>query len=97
MITSNNLTLYNQSGGTKSLGFNVNTMVGGNSLIVPAGLLYINNNFNPQHITQIQKNVIEGDIFDKLYGFLDKSKKNKTNKTKKKKNKVKRKNKTRRY
>tara|TARA_B110000967_G_C18528157_1_gene384470 strand:+ start:360 stop:641 length:282 start_codon:yes stop_codon:yes gene_type:complete len=93
MITPNNLTLYNQSGGTKSLGFNVNTMIGGSSLIVPAGLLYINNNFNPQHITQIQKNVIEGDIFDKLYGFLDKSKKNKT----KKRKKVKKKNKTRRY
>jgi len=94
-MNSNNFTLYNQGGGFKSLGWNVNNSIlagAGSSLIVPAGLLYINNNFNAKHIQQIQKGVVKGDIYDKLYGFLDKSKKNKTRKSRKK-----RKNKTRRY
>ena len=99
-MKSENLTIYNQDGGYKSLGWDVNNSIlkGGSnasSLVVPAGLLYINNNFNNEKIKSVQKGVVSNDLFDSLYSFIDgsKPKRNKTKKNRKRK----RKNKTRRY
>ena len=99
-MKSENLTIYNQDGGYKALGWNVNNTIlngGGNSasLVVPAGLLYINNNFDNEKIKSVRKGVVSNDLFDSLYSFIDgsKPKRNKTKKNRKRK----RKNKTRRY
>jgi len=91
------LTIYNQGGGFKSLGWDINSSIlkgsTSGSLVVPAGLLYLNNNFKAKQIKSIEKGIVNGEIFDKLYGFIDsKTKKNKT-----KKRRRKRKNKTKRY
>jgi hypothetical protein len=99
-MKSENLTIYNQDGGYKSLGWDVNNSIlkGGSnasSLVVPAGLLYINNNFNNEKIKSVEKGIISNDLFDSLYSFIDgsKPKRNKTKRNRKRK----RKNKTRRY
>ena len=94
-----NLTIYNQDGGYKSLGWNINNSilnsVSTGSLVVPAGLLYINNNFNRKQIKTIEKGVVNNDLFDSFYNFIE-GKKRTNNKTKKRR-KRKRKNKTRKY
>tara|TARA_A100001011_G_C14185665_1_gene788913 strand:+ start:32 stop:337 length:306 start_codon:yes stop_codon:yes gene_type:complete len=96
------LTIYNnQSGGFKSLGWNINNTFlakgASSSLVVPAGLLYLNNNFKSEQIKKVEQGVVKGEIFDKLYSFIDGSKSSK-NKTRKKSRKAKkRKNKTRKY
>ena len=74
-MKSENLTIYNQGGGYKSLGWNVNNDIlngGGSSasLVVPAGLLYINNNFDNEKIKSVQKGVVSNDLFDSLYCFI---------------------------
>lgn len=99
-MNNENLTIYNQDGGYKSLGWNVNNKIlsGGSSstsLVVPAGLLYINNNFDNKILKSVDKGVIKTDLFDTFYSFIE-GKKPTRNKTKKKR-KHKRKNKTRRY
>ena len=92
------MTVYTQDGGYKSMGWEINNSIlsggGGSNLVVPATLLYINNNFNCKTCNSIQKDVVESDLFDRLYSFIDKSA---TRKNKTKKRKKKRKNKTRRY
>jgi len=98
-MNNENLTIYNQDGGYKSLGWNVNNKIlsGGSSsssLVVPAGLLYINNNFDTKILKSVDKGVIKSDLFDTFYNFIE-GKKRKHNKTKKRRKK--RKNKTRRY
>ena len=94
------LTLYKQNGGYQSMGWQVNNSIlkGSGDYIVPAALLYINNNFDCKSCNSVGKGVVDSDLYDKLYSFIDKSVTNK-NKTKKRKNKIKkkRKNKTRRY
>ena len=99
-----NFTLYHKNGEFKSLGWTVNNSILKNtiaeSLYIPAGLLYINDNLKKEKINSYDNGVVNNDLFDKLYGFLDDSSKpkNKHNKTKRKKIKIrKRKNKTRRY
>ena len=82
------LTIYNnQNGGFKSLGWNINNtfLAKGisNSLVVPAGLLYLNNNFKSKQIKSVEQGIVKGEIFDKLYSFIDNSKSSK-NKTRKK-------------
>ena len=98
-MKSEKLTIYNQDGGYKSLGWDINNEIlkGGSqgSLVVPAGLLYINNNFNNESFKSIQKGVVTNDLFDSLYSFIDGSKP-KRNKTKKRRLR-KRKNKTRKF
>ena len=90
------LTLYNQNGGYKAMGWDIKNsfLGGGTNYVVPAALLYVNNNFDCKSCNQVQKGVVNSDLFDRLYSFLDNSvsKKNKTKKRKKK-----RKNKTRKY
>lgn len=91
------LTLYNQNGGYKAMGWDIKNSIltgGGTNYVVPAALLYVNNNFDCKSCNQVQKGVVNSDLFDRLYSFLDNSvsKKNKTKKRKKK-----RKNKTRKY
>ena len=102
-MKSENLTIYNQDGGYKSLGWDVNNSIlkGGSnasSLVVPAGLLYINNNFDNKKIKSVEKGVVSNDLFDSLYSFIDgsKPKRNKTKKIRRRRSK-KRKNKTRKY
>ena len=92
------LTLYKQKGGFQSMGWQVNNSIlkGGGDFVVPAALLYINNNFDCKSCNSVEKGVVNSDLYDKLYSFIDKSKSSK-NKTKKRRNKKKRKNKTRRY
>ena len=91
------LTLYKQKGGYQSMGWQVNnSILKGGDYIVPAALLYINNNFDCKSCNSVDIGVVDSDLYDKLYSFIDKSEKKKT---KKRKNKIKkkRKNKTRRY
>ena len=102
-MNDENLTIYNQDGGYKSLGWSVKSDIlngGGSSssLVVPAGLLYINNNFDTTMLKSVNKGVIKNDLFDSFYSFIEGKKPthNKTKKIKRRKNK-KRKNKTRKY
>jgi uncharacterized spore protein YtfJ len=93
------LTIYNQNGGFKSLGWDINNSIlngsASGSMVVPAGLLYVNNNLKSKHIKGVEKGVVNSELFDRLYSFIDGSKP-KHNKTKKNR-KRKRKNKTRKY
>jgi len=92
------LTLYNQNGGYKAMGWDIKNSIlsgGGTNYVVPAALLYVNNNFDCKSCNQVQKGVVNSDLFDRLYSFLDNSVSKKKNKTKKLKKK--RKNKTRKY
>jgi len=100
-MNNENLTIYNQDGGYKSLGWNVDNKIltGGSStssLVVPAGLLYINNNFDNKMLKSVEKGVIKTDLFDTFYSFIE-GKKPSRNKTKKIRKRKKRKNKTRKY
>lgn len=100
-MKNENLTIYNQDGGYKSLGWKVSNDIlngGGTStsLIVPAGLLYIKNNFNTEKIKSVRKGVVSNELFDSLYSFIDGSK-SKRNKTKRNIKRKKRKNKTRKH
>ena len=100
-MNNENLTIYNQDGGYKSLGWNVDNKIltGGSStssLVVPAGLLYINNNFDNKMLKSVEKGVIKTDLFDTFYNFIE-GKKPTRNKTKKIRKRRKRKNKTRKY
>ena len=100
-MNNENLTIYNQDGGYKSLGWNVDNKIltGGSStssLVVPAGLLYINNNFDNKMLKSVEKGVIKTDLFDTFYNFIE-GKKPTRNKTKKIRKRKKRKNKTRKY
>ena len=97
-----NFTLYHKNGEFKSLGWSINNSILKNtiseSLYIPAGLLYVNDNFQKNNIKSYDNGVIKNDLFDRLYNFID-GEKPKHNKTKRKRKiKIKkRKNKTRRY
>ena len=93
-----NFTIYHKNGEFKSLGWDINNPILKHSipesLFIPAGLLYVNDNFKKNNIQSYDKGVVNNEIFDKLYSFVDGSKP-KHNKTKKRRRK--RKNKTRKY
>ena len=70
------LTLYNQNGGYKAMGWDIKNSIltgGGTNYVVPAALLYVNNNFDCKSCNQVQKGVVNSDLFDRLYSFLDNS------------------------
>ena len=86
------LTIYTQKGGYKAMGWSVNNTIlkgGGSDLVIPATLLYINNNFNCDKLNCKDSGVISDDLYNKLYSFIDKSVTNKK-KTKKRRNKTRR-------
>lgn len=81
-------TLYTQNGGYKSLGFNIDVLNNAN-LAVPAGLLFLNNNFKKPQINYIKKGIVNSELYNTLKGMLKTKKliikkKNKTQKNKKK-------------
>ena len=63
------LTLYKQKGGYQSMGWQVNNSIlkGGGDFVVPAALLYINNNFDCKSCNSVEKGVVNRDLYDKLY------------------------------
>jgi len=80
-------TLYTQNGGYKSLGFNIDVLNNAN-LAVPAGLLFLNNNFKKPQINYIKKGIVNSELYNTLKGMLKTKKlivkkKNKTQKNKK--------------
>jgi len=81
-------TLYTQNGGYKSLGFNIDVLNNAN-LAVPAGLLFLNNNFKKPQINYVKKGIVNSELYNTLKGMLKTKKlivkkKNKTQKNKKK-------------
>lgn len=81
-------TLYTQNGGYKSLGFNIDILNNAN-LAVPAGLLFLNNNFKKPQINYVKKGIVNSELYNTLKGMLKGKKltikkKNKTQKNKKK-------------
>ena len=106
-FTDDLLTIYNTKDGFKSLGWSINNSIlkstNSETLYVPAGLLYVENNFNQDKINSVDNGVVDNDLFDSFYNHLvgKKLKHNKTRKKKvkkdKKERKRRRKNKTKRY
>ena len=81
-------TLYTQRGGYKSLGFNIDVLNNAN-LAVPAGLLFLNNNFKKPQMNYIKKGIVNSELYNTLKSMLNNKKliikrKNKTQKLKKK-------------
>ena len=58
-------TLYTQNGGYKSLGFNIDVLNNAN-LAVPAGLLFLNNNFKKPQINYIKKGIVNSELYNTL-------------------------------
>ena len=101
-MNTKDYTLYTQKGGYKSLGFNIDVLNNTN-LAVPAGLLFLNNNFKKPQMNYIKKGIVNSELYNTLKTMLNNKKliikrKNKTQKSKrkntKKKNKRKNKKKT---
>tara|TARA_X000000368_G_C22726598_1_gene577623 strand:- start:240 stop:578 length:339 start_codon:yes stop_codon:yes gene_type:complete len=101
-MNTKDYTLYTQKGGYKSLGFNIDVLNNTN-LAVPAGLLFLNNNFKKPQMNYIKKGIVNSELYNTLKTMLNHKKliikrKNKTQKSKrkntKKKNKRKNKKKT---
>tara|TARA_B110000444_G_scaffold240461_1_gene255824 strand:+ start:983 stop:1339 length:357 start_codon:yes stop_codon:yes gene_type:complete len=87
-MKENDYTLYTQNGGYKSLGFNIDVLNNVN-LAVPAGLLFLNNNFKKPQINNVKKGIVNSELYNTLKNMLKTKKlvvkkKNKTQKNKKK-------------
>lgn len=62
-------TLYTQNGGYKSLGFNIDVLNNAN-LAVPAGLLFLNNNFKKPQINYIKKGIVNSELYNTLERYV---------------------------
>jgi len=87
-MNTRDYTLYTQNGGYKSLGFNIDVLNNTN-LAVPAGLLFLNNNFKKPQINYVKKGIVNSELYNTLKNMLNHKKiiikrKNKTQKLKKK-------------
>lgn len=87
-MNNKDYTLYTQKGGYKSLGFDID-ILNKTSLAVPAGLLFLNNNFKKPQINYVRKGIVNSELYNTLKDMLNHKKiiikrKNKTQKLKKK-------------
>jgi hypothetical protein len=90
-MNSKDYTIYGQGGGYKSLGFNIDILNNSN-LAVPAGLLFLNNNFKKPQINYVKNGIVKSELYNTLKSLLNDKKLNINNINKKTKRKRRKKN-----